>query len=56
LLIEEKLYNNNINKIFSEKYFKMFNCDESNDIYLSLFIKSKTNIYLDNEFLELNFE
>jgi hypothetical protein len=56
LLIEEKLYNNNINKIFSEKYFKMFNCDESNDIYLSLFIKPKTNIYLDNEFLELNFE
>jgi hypothetical protein len=55
-LIEEKLYNNNINKIFSEKYFKMFNCDETNDIYLNLFIKPKTNIFLENEFLELNFE
>jgi hypothetical protein len=56
LLIEEKLYNNNINKIFSEKYFKMFNCDHSNNIYLNLFIKPKTNICLENEFLELNFE
>ena len=38
-----------------KRYLNIFNFDGFNDIYLSLFIKSKNNIS-DKEFIQLNFE
>ena len=55
LLITEILCKNNITNIYEGKYLNIFNFDGFNDIYLSLFIKSKNNIS-DKEFIQLNFE
>ena len=56
LLIEEKLFNNNIKKKYKGKYLKMFKTDENDNIYLTLFIKPSSDLFLKNEFIELNFE
>jgi hypothetical protein len=55
LLLTEKLCKNNITSIYEEKYLNMFNLDNLNDMYLSLYIKSDNNIQ-DKEFIQLNFE
>jgi hypothetical protein len=55
LLLTEKLCKNNITSIYEEKYLNMFNLDNLNDMYLSLYIKSNNNME-DKEFIQLNFE
>jgi hypothetical protein len=53
--LTEKLYNNNQNNIYENKYFKSFNFDIQNNFFLNILIKTKENL-LFNEFVELNFE
>jgi hypothetical protein len=55
ILVSEKLYNNNRNNIYENKYLKLSDINIENDFFLSIMIKNKNNL-LENEFIELNFE